>query len=592
MENSDTDEDERAYRGSGRKQKSKSRTPKNRHSYGGGPSLSMHYHGSSKGPSRKSTSHSSNHRRSSAPMPQPSSSGWKSGQPHHPYDEYEYEYKRSSSAMTPRRSKSEKGTSRRTPVAHSTPRNMLRSSNPSRQPGGVDDESDEQKRIRWEQPKTHHYQLTGQPRLLEEKFLNVIESVQTNMTCSQDYQNSFNAGNLVWSLLESNQTSRNNSMNHRTDSNSQAQSTEDGSIEDSLFEDGPSVVEISDTPPVFSESITASESLLSSSQDYDDENDGKSDERPYPRHSHHRGYRDSKGHLPADSSQILDDLSGMESERRSSGTDSDKVPRRKTQSIEFDNDPNRNQEPISVVNKDSGAPAVKIYSTSLPFEMTKEKKCPVGMQALQDIQKARSDKAAEKKEHKAFRQKLKDNPHIPPIPDINVGCSHEVSTISASEGSYNSRKQSMHPDYRNFKQDKTGILMGGIPENKGLKVEPHSTLLFDNSFQDETKSCIPISFQRKKRSNDGATASFSSKSLGMRLLSRSGEANTTSEKENEAESPYIYEYETGVNTYVAYYEVSTAKETRPDLQVIEHPNPPLLPFGSNEVVVRIEVSSP
>ena len=142
--------------------------------------------------------------------------------------------------------------------------------------------------------------------------------------------------------------------------------------------------------------------------------------------------------------------------------------------------------------------------------------------------------------------------------------------------------------------------MGSIPENTGLPVEAavaaNTTLLFDSSFQDETRSCMPNLLQRSKRRGDTVTASSSSRSLGLRLLSRSGDANTTVEKENENKkekeeaSPYVYEYESGANTYVAYFEASKSREIRSTLQVIEHPNPPLLPFGSNEVVVKIEVN--
>lgn len=600
MENSDTEDDE-PYK---RRQTNNSKAPRN-HSYGS-PSLLGMPHGSNivsgvHSSSRRSPHHSS-HRRSSAPMPQHSSDPRYS----------DYDFRPATPSRSLKRSVSEKA-SRRVLSERSSPRKHVPRTTPrNNHSGSLGDDEDSAKKIRWDQPTTHRYQLAEQPRLLEEKILNVLDSVQTNMGCSQDYQKSFTgASNLVWSLLETNQKSRDISLTQRHDGSSQAQSTEEGSEEDSIFEDGPSVVEISGTPPVFSESITASESLLSgSTPEYDDENDEKSDVYRHSTQSLNKYHPDDyhrkrHGDLPADSSQILDELSGMESERRSSQSNSDKAQRNsKKTAIEYDNAPNSYLEPESAANKEDVKPAVKLYSTALPFEITKEKKCPVGIHALQDIKKARNDKTSEKKRsdslkkmHKALRRKLKENPHIPPVPDIQVGASQEVSTITASEGSYHHKSYGTgkgYPGYtgsHNFKLDKSSPSMGEIPENRGLKIESHhSKIIFDNSFQDETKSCIPISFQRKKRGTDGATASFSSKSLGMRLLSRSGDANTTSEKENNEESQYIYEYESGINTYVAYFEPSQPRETKPPLQLIEHPNPPLLPFGSNEVVVKIEVN--
>lgn len=484
--------------------------------------------------------------------------------------------------------------SRQPPVPSSSPRPRsayhlpsVRSSSPRL---SLDEADSEHKKIRWETPTTHRYQLAEQPRLLEEKFLNVLDSA--NMICSPSFDKPM-LGGSVWNLLEANKnfvqfSERNRNAGTETnDSNSQGQSSDDDSAEESVFEDGPSVVEITANPPVFSESITASESLLSTSQDSEDENDYGRIDGSNRRHTATKKQirnesRDNPGAAPADSSQILDDLSGMESERKI---------------IEYDNAPHKlgHEQPIVVSNDDR--PPVKIYSTSMPFEPTKEKQCILSMGKLQDMHKARSDSVAAKKqyeanrrEHEALRRKLKESPHIPPIPDISVGVSNEVSTMSASEDSYMYQRKSKRSLYgRN--QDRVTTQVGVIPENRGLHIEYNNTkLLFDDSFQDETRSCIPIRLQRKKRGADGATASSSSKSLGLRLLSRSGDANTTSEKENDTDSPYNYEYDSGVNTYVAYFEISK-RDMRSTLQVIEHPNPPLLPFGSNEVVVKIDVSS-
>ena len=122
---------------------------------------------------------------------------------------------------------------------------------------------------------------------------------------------------------------------------------------------------------------------------------------------------------------------------------------RKAGSVEYDNAPHKmGQEPI-IVNNNDRLP-VKIYSTSMPFEPSKEKKCVVSMGKLQDMHKARNDRKlyeANKREHEALRKKLKDSPHIPPIPDINVGDSNEVSTMSASEDSYMYHRKSKRTLY-------------------------------------------------------------------------------------------------------------------------------------------------
>ena len=456
----------------------------------------------------------------------------------------------------------------------------------------LDEEDPEQKKIRWEAPTTHSYQLTEQPRLLEERFMNVLDAMP-NMVCSQGLiEKPLTGGaNLVWSLIDANRRTGKDESNKETgtgDSNSQGQSSDSG--DDSIFEDGPSVVEISTHPPVFSESITASESLLNSesSDEERNDNDGGHSSASY-------SLLNDPNNPPADSSQIsqiLDDLSGMESERKV---------------VEYDNAPRtlpaKDQEPI-VVNNSNNLPPVKIYSTSMPFEMKKEKQCLLSIGKFQDRHKGRSNAASarkqyemNKKEELAHKKRLKDHPNVPPIPDISVGESHEVSTMSASEDSfmYHSKGKQTRHDHRNQKQERATNPVDAIPENQGLPVEAaNPKILFDNSFQDETRSCMPSLLQRKRRGADGGTASSSSRSMGLRLLSRSGDANTTSEKEDEDKdeeaSPYVYEYEAGVNTYVAYFETTKSKEVRAALQVIEHPNPPLLPFGSNEVVVKIEVS--
>jgi hypothetical protein len=513
----------------------------------------------------------SSSRRSSAPLPQHTS-------PDNKVSRRSAEKQNSNHKRTVTRSYSDKV---RTPQHSRSISHISPDPRPS-----LDEEDSEQKKIRWETPTTHRYQLAEQPRLLEERFLNVLDSVQSNMVCSQNFNKPM-IGTSVWNLLESNRTASqfpaasSNEGTGTNDSNSQGPSSEDENSgdEESILEDGPSVVEISTNPPVFSESITASESLLSTSQDSEDEND-RSD-GPARRHGVGKKHNRNKSRdvVPADSSQILDDLSGMESERKI---------------VEYDNAPHKmgQEQPIVVNNQDR--PPVKIYSTSMPFESSKEKKCIVSMGKLQDIHKARSDAVAarklyeaNKRDHDALRKKLKDSPHIPPIPDISVGESNEVSTMSASEDSYMYQRKSIRNLYGRNSQDRAAVPVGVIPENKGLHVESNAKLLFDDSFQDETRSCIPILLQRKRRGAD-ATTSSSSKSLGLRLLSRSGDANTTSEKENDTESPYIYEYDSGVNTYVAYFETSK-NDMRSALQVIEHPNPPLLPFGSNEVVVKIDV---
>jgi len=467
-------------------------------------------------------------------------------------------------------------------IRHSSPpsKNVSPGLGPS-----IDEEDSEQKRIRWETPTTHRYQLAEQPRLLEEKFLNVLDSMPTMVCSHQGFDKPLMAGgNMMWNLLEGGNQRRGqgesgggSSMKKSgaVDDNSNSQSHFSDDSVDSVFEDGPSVVHISSNLPVFSESITASESLLSGS-DSDEEFDGSE-------YVHRRHHSKHESNPPADTSQILDDLSGMESERSREQRDVeyDNAPMRVNNSNYISGDGRAGQEKIVVANHNN-RPPVKIYSTSMPFEAEKEKKCLVSVGKLHEMHKARSAAST------ARNQRDDPNKINPPIPDISVGASNEISTMSASEDSY--MYQSKIKQYRNYKKERTmGLPVGSIPENKGLRIESNAKILFDSSFRDETRSCIPTRLQRKRRGVDGATASSSSKSLGLRFMSKSGDANTTSEKENDEDSPYIYEYDTGMNTYVAYFETSTGKETRQALQVIEHPNPPMLPFGSNEVVVKIEV---
>jgi hypothetical protein len=467
------------------------------------------------------------------------------------------------------------------------------SSGPSSVPSLDEEEDSEHKRIRWETPTTHRYQLADKPRLLEEKFLNVLDSVQSNMVCSQHFERPLLNGN-VWNLLDPNRNGAHDSggsskVGSRTyDSNSQDPYSDDVSADESIFEDGPSVVEITDHPPIVSDSMTASESLLSNSHDSDEENrDDRSNSR---NNRHYSRYTDEPPNAsqnpPADCSQILDDLSGMESERHSE----------KREGIEYDNSPHKFKGDVVALLSHDARPPAKIYNTSgpLPCEDDKEKSCILSIGKLQGMQKTR---VTPKKNHVtvqlgklALRRKSKGSTLGLPITDICIGDSNEISTMSASEDSYTyqSRNKSIDLLARPNNQQRTTLLHTRItPAHRGLRLASNSSLLFD--VEAETKSCIPNLLQRK-RIGDTATTSNSSKSLGLRLLSKSGDAPTSSEKNIEATTRYIYEYDSGVNTYVAYFDVGKPNESRAALQVIEHPNPPLLPFGSSEVVVKIEVS--
>ena len=278
MENSDTSDDEHHTGRRRHRSTSRSRSRGN-HSFQDGYS------------SRRSSFGHSSSRRSSAPLPQPSASPEKmsrsiSQQPSRrslgtPKSSSQQPSRRTSE--TPRRSRS--ATQNHQQHQHhqanrrfSSPRIESTALGPS-----LDEEDSEQKKIRWETPTTHRYQLADQPRLLEEKFLNVLDSMQSNMVCSHQ-----NFEKPLWNLLEPShqnggQDSRSSKVGNGTaDSTSQdgdGQSSDD-SVDDSIFEDGPSVVHVSSHLPVFSESITASESLLSGdSRDSDEENER--------RHNHH-----------------------------------------------------------------------------------------------------------------------------------------------------------------------------------------------------------------------------------------------------------------------------------------------------------------
>ncbi|CAB9509613.1 quinone oxidoreductase [Seminavis robusta] len=480
-------------------------------------------------------------------------------------------------------------------------RNASPSPDSSQGPSFDEEDDSEHKRIRWDKPTTHRYQLSDKekPRLLEEKLLNVLDSVQSNMICSQNFERPVLTGS-VWSLLDPNKTDPNNGKveSETNDSTSQENYSDDQS-DDSVFEDGPSVVEITSHPPIFSESITASESILSTSHDSEDENDNRTNSGPNTssRHSYDDKARDDPP-PPADSSQILDDLSGMESERK---------PKKEKRGVEYDNVPQQSNARVtaSSVENHNDIPPGKIYSTSAPFDtgLEKEKTCILSMGKLQGMNKSQADVLPTRKtavsnhmERLSLRKKMKGLPNAPPIADISVGDSNEISTMSASEDSYTYHSKNKANPRNVARSNNLGPLPtlppGAHPGVKGLHMESPGNLMFNiDSVQDETKSCIPFRLPRKGRGADAATASASSRSLGLRLLSRSGDAHTTSEKENDVANPYVYEYESGVNTYVAYFEVSKPKDTRLALQVIEHPNPPLLPFGSNEVVVKIEAST-
>ena len=406
------------------------------------------------------------------------------------------------------------------------------------------------------------------------------------------------ASSMMWSIIEANRMAGQGSqVGTKEISGSTGDNDSIDSSDDSILEDGPSVVEVSPHPPVFSsESITASESLLSSEMSGIG---GPGGGQSYASYSQ----INDPNNPPADSSQILDDLSGMESER-------DKVAEQAHSQLRPLTNKQQQQQQ-SIVVKQQNLPPVKIYNTSMPVEM--EKQCLLSMNTVQNLQKSRTTSVTAKSQHKknkmAHKKYLKNHPNVPPIPDISIGESHEISTMSASEDSNmfhrsnrsKQRKQQMM--MRNENRNNHHSHANSIPENARLPAEAaaigaNTMVLFDSSFQDETRSCMPTLLQRSKRKGDVATASSSSRSIGMRLFSRSGDANTATEKENNQEkedeepSPYLYEYESGANTYVAYFEASKSREIRSTLQMIEHPNPPLLPYGSNEVVVKIEVRYP
>ena len=611
--------------------------------------------------SRAQPSHShSNSRRSSAPLPQPfRSSPRKANSSHH----RNYSTSHSNSLMTKPsrrslgtpRSQPARSNDRRSSHDHYHENRSHHSSHPysshlrhhhhhhdndyrhhsSALGPSLDEEDPEKRKIRWEEPTTHNYQLTEQPRLLEERFMNVMDAMP-NMVCSAanlvekppTHNNTPSAAStamggaakMVWSLMEANRMTGHGSdtgNKEETEASDDNHSTDSGEEEDSIFQDGPSVVEISAHQPALSESITASESLLSSEASGIGGGHGGHSSASY-------SLINDPNNPPADSSQILDDLSGMESEldkvmEHDTGPLRPLPPKQEHQHERQQQQQQQKQKPI-VVNHDN-RPPVKIYNTSMPFEMaTMEKSCLLSMSRFQDMQKTRTNAVTAKNQYEmnkkaelAHKKRLKDHPNVPPIPDISIGESHEISTISASEDS-NMYRHSNRAKQQQQQQQQQMMLMrnehrnqhhnpvGSIPENAGLPVEAavatkNTMLLFDNSFQDETRSCMPNLLQRNKRRGDMATASSSSRSMGLRLLSRSGDANTTAEKENESKkeeeeaSPYVYEYESGANTYVAYFEASKSREICSTLQVIEHPNPPLLPFGSNEIVVKIEVNS-
>ena len=440
---------------------------------------------------------------------------------------------------------------------------------------------------------------------------------------------------LVWNLMESAQNAtkdaiKNNrsgslSHNHGTSpekSSSDVDESESG--EDSLLED--TVVEISQHPPVLSSSITASESIWSPSLSPRDYIEGQRSSGSYQ--SGLNSHNDSNN-PPADSSRILDDLSGMESERKSQTRQEVKEKKEQYDSSKVVSATQRQKKAPEAANnnndlgKNTGPTAMVYHAGMMPYEMQKNKQCLFNPTKLgSSMTKSRRNQ----EEERAHKKHLKDHPNQPPVQDIHVNPSHDqVSTMSASQDSFmyqskreggklsyakiNNESHSNHHNNYDYKQQlrqhqtRQGMtpISGTIPENRGITgqaIHPDkSTVLFDSSFQDETRSCMPNLLQLKRRGADGTAASSSSRSIPVRLWSRSGDKTGASEKENdrnddnEALNPFVYEYETGVNTYVAYFETTSKSPgvPQPVMQVIEHPNPPLLPFGSDEVVVKIEV---
>lgn len=453
----------------------------------------------------------------------------------------------------------------------------------------------EQKKVRWERPTMHRYnnndkdgsgKLTRNTTtpITEQKFFNnALETFQSKMMCAAG-QDPTAGTKSVWSTLFESTTN-----NHNNNNNQQIKSTETGSssqdhsgssnsnsntgtqstnatLEDeSRFKDGPSVIEIGHAPTM-SESITVSESMFTSSREFDEDEDEMSEDESngviVRRNRHSSKYRDfvrgdsvHHHHHPAHHHHPL--IGGEDSRVKSHSQEKYSVPAEHSDMIHAHPDPSESERPVTKKEK--------IHRSGNPKKNQKSSKS--------DISQSMTRRSSQliKKKYNALKSKMKDSKDTsssknPPIEAIHVEAdSNTVSVLSGIGG-------------REYKMSSIG------------NIEKKEDRMCDNTIEEDKRSGTHSRLDRHPQIK-GVTPSFSSMSLGLKFKNRtSNDSHALPEKENITISPYEYEYNSGVNTYVAYFETcSTTDETKQALQLIEHPNPPLLPFDSNEVVVKIEV---